>query len=344
MTRSEGEQATVWCCSQCGAIYYTEFPRCPNDGAEVLPSDGDPLVGRTIDGYVIDRLIGEGGMARVYAVHEAVAPRRTFAIKVLLGEYATTAAMRKRFALEASHTSRLAHPNIVHMHALGSMPSGPPYLVMELVEGGSLLDLIEQGPVDPLRVVALARGTCEGLAYAHEHGVIHRDLKPSNILVARSGDGEVARIADFGLARAVADVRLTTTGTVMGTPAYAAPEQLLAGKPVDHRADLYGLGMTMFEMLTGGVLPFDGTAMEIATAKAHGDPPTIADRAPEIVVPASVQAVISRLLARDPDHRPTSAREALAMLEEVSSELTRVRWWGPRGAGSSRKSPSRRVG
>src|SRR5262249_1586563 len=153
-------------------------------------------------------------------------------------------------------------------------------------------------PIPPARVVRLARAICEGLAYAHDAGLIHRDLKPDNVIVAA---GDVPRLTDFGLVITTEQEqeRLTSTGMAMGTPAYAAPEQM-AGKPVDLRVDLFALGLTMFEMLTGGMLPWEGVPMEIAAAKAHRDAPTIRERAPELAVPGDLEALVMRLLARTP--------------------------------------------
>ena len=262
MSRSGAE--AVWCCSTCGAIYHKDYPRCPNDGGEVVVSPTDPILGKTIGRYVIDRFIGEGGMGRVYEAHHATLANKRYAVKVLLGDAGATPSMRKRFAREAESASRLVHPNVVGVIDYGATEGGLPYIVMDFVDGQSLAELIDSGPMPPARVIRLVRAVCDGLAFAHAAGVVHRDLKPANIIVTAD---DLPRIADFGLAQTLdeGDVRLTSTGMAMGTPAYAAPEQM-AGKRVDHRADLYALGMTMFELLSGGVLPFEGGPMDVATA------------------------------------------------------------------------------
>lgn len=262
------ETLAVWCCSKCGAVYHQEFARCPADGAEVVLALEDPLLGQQVGHYIIEKLIGEGGMGRVYAARHAHLRDKRYAIKVLLGDLASTATMRMRFTNEAENASRLDHPNLVNVTDFGCMPAGLPYIVMEFVSGQPLGALIDRGPMDPQRVIRIARGICAGLACAHDGGVVHRDLKPDNILVVTTPAGdEIPRLADFGLAVTTDpnDARLTSTGMAMGTPAYCAPEQM-AGKRVDHRADLYALGMTMFEMLTGGGLPFEGTPIEIMAA------------------------------------------------------------------------------
>ncbi|HET9987969.1 MAG TPA: protein kinase, partial [Kofleriaceae bacterium] len=315
------EVAAVWCCSNCGAVYHKDYPRCPNDGAEVVLAMRDPLLDKSIGNYVIERLIGEGGMGRVYVARHATLSAKRYAIKVLLGDAAATASMRKRFTQEAESASRLEHPNVVNVLDFGQMASGLPYIVMEYVDGTVLTQLMTK-PMDPARVVRIARGICEGLAYAHEAGVVHRDLKPDNVMIVTVDGAEIPRIADFGLATTVdgTDARLTTSGTAMGTPAYAPPEQL-AGRQVDARADLYSLGMTMFEMLTGGTLPFEGHIMETMTAKAHREAEPISTIAPTLVLPEGLEALVSKLIRRLSSHRPANAREVMDALDQIALGL-----------------------
>lgn len=314
-------ESAVWCCTSCGAVYHKDFPRCPNDGAEVHLAQRDPLLDQSIGHYVIDRLVGEGGMGRVYAAHHATLPAKRYAIKVLLGDVAATSSMRRRFAKEAESASKLDHPNIVHVQDFGEMASGLPYIVMDYLDGVALTTLFEGCAMEPARVIRIARAVCEGLAYAHDAGVVHRDLKPDNIIVVIGSDGsEVPRIADFGLATTIDPdnaSRITTTGMAMGTPAYAAPEQM-AGKRVDRRADLYSLGMTMFEMLTGGKLPFEGHPMEMMTAKAHKEAPRLSEIAPTIAVPPGLEELIAQLIRRKYADRPASARQVMAALDRIA--------------------------
>jgi serine/threonine-protein kinase len=335
MSRIVTEQPRpVWCCSTCGAIYHKDYPRCPSDGAEVVMTAKDPLLGTTIGHYTIARLIGEGGMGRVYLAHHASLPNKRYAFKVLLGDHAASTAMRARFTREAERASQLDHPNVVKVVDFGQTQHGVLYIVMDYVEGPSLMELIEQGAMPAARVVALARGVCEGLGYAHAAGIVHRDLKPENVLVSPGEDGEVPRLVDFGLALSLdqTDARLTESGMTMGTPAFAAPEQL-AGKPIDHRADLYALGMTMFEMLTGGLAPFEGQLMEVVSARTTRDAPRLSQRAPRLGVPRGLEEVVARLTKRRPDDRYASAaelREALDGLRlgperRLTTEKLRVR-------------------
>jgi hypothetical protein len=194
------------------------------------------------------------------------------------------------------------------------------FLVLELVDGETLGHVVRRGPMSPARVIRLARQLCQGLAHAHARGVIHRDLKPDNILLTAVGTpGEQARISDFGLAvTRDDDARLTKSGVVC-TPAYAAPEQLL-GKDVDQRADLYALGSTLFEMLSGGIPVFGGDAQEVTARKLAGEARCLAMVAPH--APANLVRLIDRLLDPDPAKRPPSALDVLARLDGGGTEPT----------------------
>ncbi|HEU4732237.1 MAG TPA: protein kinase [Kofleriaceae bacterium] len=308
----------VWCCSTCGAIYHKDFPRCPADGAEVVMSERDPMIGGVIGHYTIERLIGEGGMGRVYLAHHMNLPNKRYAFKVLLGDHSASPMMRARFTREAERASQLDHPNVAKVVDFGQTAHGLLYIVMDYVEGPSLVSLIGEIPMAPARVIALARAICKGLAYAHATGLVHRDLKPENILVSSGPEGEVPRLVDFGLAMSIdqSDARLTESGMTMGTPAFAAPEQL-SGKPIDHRADLYALGMTMFEMLTGGLAPFEGQMMEVVSARTARDAPRIRERAPGLAVPTDLEDIVARLTRKRPAERYANAREVIEALDRV---------------------------
>jgi serine/threonine protein kinase len=319
MSRSATEQPRkVWCCSTCGAIYHKDFPRCPIDGAEVVIADRDPLLGAMVGHYTIDKLIGEGGMGRVYLAHHANLPNKRYAFKVLLGDHSASTTMRVRFTREAERASQLDHPNVVKVVDFGQTTHGLLYIVMDYVEGASLVSLIGDAPMPPAQVISLARAICKGLVHAHAAGLVHRDLKPENILVCSGPEGLVPRIVDFGLAMSIdqSDARLTESGMTMGTPAFAAPEQL-SGKLIDHRADLFALGMTMFEMLTGGLLPFDGPIMEVVSAKTARDAPRISERAPGLAIAPELDELVARLTRRKPADRYASAREVIEALDQV---------------------------
>ena len=277
----------------------------------------DVLVGSTLaDTYVIEAAIGEGAMGRVYRAHHKTLTNQRYAVKVLMGQHAASAIMRRRFAREAEIAGQLDHPNVVNVIDYGTS-DGLHYLVMDLVEGVSLGALIQQGPMAAERVIRIAHQLCEGLEHAHGRGVVHRDFKPDNILIVGEPGRETARIADFGLAMSTLhDARLTSTG-VACTPAYAAPEQL-RGHRIDHRVDLYALGTTIFEMLSGGYLPFEGDVDTSVAATMTMDPPSILSRAPN--VPPGLVTLVGRLLAAEPDDRPKSARAVIKALETALSQ------------------------
>lgn len=308
-------------CSKCLAIYRNEFTRCPVDGSHIITSSSDPMLGVTIaEHYQIDELIGVGSSGRVYLAHHSRLAQRRFALKVLFGDLAATATARMRFTHEAESASRLAHPNLVSVVDFGRTPAGLLYLAMDYIEGPTLAHLIARdGAMPQERAVRMALQLCRGLAHAHDLGLVHRDFKPDNILVSSDAHGDVPRIVDFGIALSDAgfdgDPRLTAMGVTLGTPAYAAPEQSTDGE-VDLRADLFALGVTLYELLTGK-LPFDGSLVEMMRKNATVDPPPMMERNPEVMVTAPLQQVVSKLMARDPAQRYQTAREALEALTEL---------------------------
>jgi serine/threonine-protein kinase len=313
-------------CTVCRAVYFTDFARCPNDGGPVVLADFDPLIDTDISHYRVESFIGDGAMGRVYRCHHAHLVRKQFALKVLRGELATTMSMRLRFTQEAEQASKLVHPNIVAIHDFGRTESGLLFIAMEFVEGPTLSDLIADGPMAPARVIELVRQLCLGLDHAHAHHLVHRDFKPDNILVVRDDDGrEVPKIVDFGLAISADPdddrARLTTAGIAVGTPVYAAPEQMSHGA-VDHRADLFALGVTMFEMLAG-TTPFDAGLILTLQMNASGPRPTIASRAPEVGVPPRLEKLVHALMAPEPAERPESARAVIDELAAIQLELLR---------------------
>ncbi len=345
-------------CTTCRAIYRAEFERCPIDGEPLTLLDHDPLIGTIVaKHYLVDALLGEGGMGRVYRAHHVLLHHKGFALKVMVGDLAATLEMRMRFAQEADSSSRLSHPNVVSVVDYGKTDEGLLFLVMDLVEGRTLAQLIEdEAPLAPARAIELARQVCHGLAHAHERGLVHRDFKPENVMVRSDSAGERAVIMDFGLAISRdtgedSPARLTSVGIALGTPIYAAPEQT-HGLSVDHRADLFALGVTLYELLAGRV-PFDGTGIDVIRQNAAGVVPAIAERSGVAVMPA-LEAVVRRLMARQPGDRYGSAREVIAALDVVEELLTtsptepdqvttpadttvaapkraRGRWWIPSG-------------
>jgi predicted Ser/Thr protein kinase len=266
--------------------------------------------------YRILEKIGEGGMGVVYRAHDARLNREV-AIKVLRLDPSRKLPPEKvreiqaRFYKEAQAAARLNHPSIVAIHQVGHS-GGQPYIVMEYLRGKSLLEKMDE-PLPIREVMRIAIQICEALDYAHSQGVIHRDVKPDNIVIME--DGRV-KIADFGIARIEdADVGLTRAGVLLGSPAYCSPEQLRDFSNVDGRADLFSLGVILYQWLTGR-LPFEGNSSpEIITRILTQEPKPPRSVNPEI--PPSLEALIIRALAKDPSERIGSAREFRAGLERV---------------------------
>jgi serine/threonine-protein kinase len=299
---------------------------------------GDPrrpglAEGTVVDGkYRIVRTLGEGGMGFVY-VAEHVFLKKNLALKVLRPEAAREPGLAARFEQEARATSLLEHENIVRVTDFGRTRDEQLYLVMELLDGHSLVDeLTEQRRIDPARALWIAGQILRGLEAAHARGIVHRDLKPENVFLAlREGGEQVVKIVDFGLAKMVrpGGLRLTTTGTVMGTPLYMAPEQVKGLADLDGRVDVHAVGVMLYEMLSGRT-PYEGdTFGQIAHAILTARPLALDDVAPH--VSARLSAVVMKALAGDRAARWANARamrEALEALDEVPAASP----WSPADA------------
>jgi serine/threonine-protein kinase len=284
---------------------------------------GQDLVGKIVlDRYLVGTELGSGAMGTVYRGRH-VKLGRSVAIKVLHDDHVHDRTMLARFRREAEAAARLHHPNVSGVLDVGETPEGHQLMVMDLVEGASLGDHMAAG-LSRDRIINFVRQILAGLDHAHGAGLVHRDLKPDNVIVEQDHHGkEVPRIVDFGIAalrtdEAAADGRLTETGTLLGTPLYMAPEQA-KGEQVDHRADLFALGVILFEMLSG-TTPFAGSAMEIVIANMNEDVPAIAHRAPHASADPVLELFMRRLAARDPARRFASAHDALAMLDLIERD------------------------
>ncbi len=267
----------------------------------------DPLLGSELGRYRITRLLGAGGMGRVYlAVQPDIGAR--VAIKVLTPRAADDPDLVERFFAEARAANQVDHDHIVDVLDLAHLPDGRPYIVMEYVAGASLAALIRQAPLPIGWVAELLDEVLAGIAAAHDHGIVHRDLKPDNIVVTRTGH---AKVLDFGIAKLVGVGGQTVSGQVLGTPAYMAPEQV-RGRATDARTDIYAAGVVLYEALTGR-LPFDApSAYEVMQMQVEVAAPRASTRRAE--VPAAVDDVIERALAKDPERRFASASEMAAAL------------------------------
>jgi eukaryotic-like serine/threonine-protein kinase len=249
--------------------------------------------------YVLEEPIGAGGYCEVWRATDTVLTRPV-AVKVLHAGYASHAEALARFKAEARHAGALSHENIARVYDYGEPADGQSYLVMELVDGPSLADLLTRGPLGARPAMDLVARVAAGLQAAHTAGLIHRDVKPANILFTSEGG---VRITDFGIAHAVGSAPVTSTGMVMGTPGYIAPERV-AGAQGGPASDLYALGVVAYECLAGS-RPFHGGALEVAIA--HRDRP-LPPLPPS--VPTEVTAFVMTLTAKDPAWRPASAGEA----------------------------------
>ncbi len=285
------------------------------------PEELDLMVGRELGAFKITALIGRGGMGRVYAAEHAVLGRRV-AIKVLEPQFVSNPEAVSRFVDEARAVNSIRHPNIVDITDFGDL-AGRPYYVMELLDGETLAARIDRrGPLDAAAAIAIGTQVASALAAAHDHGVIHRDLKPENIFLCSHPDyPDRVKVLDFGVAKLLRRdgiaVRPSDTedGVLMGTPSYMSPEQSV-GHAVDHRSDVYALGVVLFECLTG-VVPFDRPSwMEVLLAHINEAPPAPGSLAAG--VPAALEALVLRALAKLPGDRFDDMRAMRAALDAVA--------------------------
>ena len=285
-----------------------------------MTEDTSPLIGTLFAGrYRIEALLGSGGAGEVYlGWHEVL--RRRIALKLIHASLQLDPRVLARFRREARAASKISHRNIPHIHDFGHSEEGRPYLVMDHVEGPTLAAVLaQQGALPVPRCVQILQQIADALAAAHAAGVVHRDLKPDNVMLQDCEDGplQLVKILDFGLAKepAADTVELTTEGSFYGTPEYLAPE-LIAGREVDHRADIYGLGILAFEMLSGSV-PFAGKLFEVLNAHLKQQPPAPSDAAPKAEIPAALDRLVLRCLAKDPAQRFATAALVLAELKQL---------------------------
>ena len=304
------------------------YGHAESDGAQELVRR---LVGTTVAGrYKVQQLIGEGGMGAVFLVEHNVI-RKRLALKVLNREMMRNPEMVARFEREALAAAHIDHPNVVAATDSGRTDDGALFVVLEYIDGKSLRDRLNYGPMPAPAALHIAKQIASALLRAHGLGIIHRDLKPENVmLVLRDGDSNFVKVLDFGLAKlsisallegeSETSVRrsevLTRYGAVFGTPAYMAPEQA-AGGEVDGRTDLYALGVVLYEMLSG-VLPFDGDD-SAALLRMHvvAKVPTLKERAPHIKIPPALEALVMRLLEKKPESRIQSAKLLLEALDTL---------------------------
>ncbi|WP_437616296.1 serine/threonine-protein kinase [Sorangium sp. So ce834] len=296
-------------------------PPPPEAGAPGEPPvEADPLVGTTVAGaYRIVRLLGEGGMGRVYETHHTRIPGKRFALKTLHPELAQQPTILARFQREAEAAASVRNPHIVEIFDVNRLSDGRPCIIAEYLDGQGLGELLAAsgGRLPVGTAVRIAREVCDGIAAAHAAGVVHRDIKPENIFLTGDPACPTVKVLDFGISKTSAPSALTRTGMVLGTPAYMAPEQA-KGDEIDARADIYAVGAVLYHALTGQ-RPFersDPTAMLLAVMTE--EPPALRTVNPEI--PPELELIVQRAMAKEKEGRYASMAElasALAPFEEA---------------------------
>jgi eukaryotic-like serine/threonine-protein kinase len=286
-------------------------------------NDGASRVGQVVSGrYRIQQLLGEGGMGAVYLAEHTHMKKRV-ALKLLHPEMSENAEVQARFEREAMAAAHIEHPNVAAATDFGKTEDGALFLVLEYIEGTSLRDVIDGRPLEVARAVHIVRQIALALERAHTEQIVHRDLKPENVmLVRRADDPDFVKVLDFGIAKMAPAQRadggapqpLTRIGTIMGTPEYMAPEQAL-GEAVTPQADLYALGIMLYEMLTG-VHPFDPPdRMAMLSFHIVAPVPLMADRVAGLTIPPAIEGVVRTLLEKDAKARPASARALVSALD-----------------------------
>jgi TPR repeat protein/serine/threonine protein kinase len=314
------DPASARVCPQCGGTFDLTARFCPADGSMLrLQSSSDDLVGQVLEGrYEIRRLLGEGGMGRVYLA-EQIKMHRLCALKVMRPEQMHEADAADRFGREAFNASRIVHPHVATIYDFGETNDGRLYIAMEYVDGRPLSELLAREGALPIdRAIDIGLQIGQALGAAHDLGIVHRDLKPDNVMLATTKTGrDLVKVVDFGIAKAAQGEgqTITRTGLIVGTPQYMSPEQI-AGDPLDGRSDVYALGCILFKLLTGSDA-FTGTGQEILMRRLVEAPPRPKALKPD--VPSALDDVVVRALARFPRDRFENADALSAALSAVKA-------------------------
>jgi serine/threonine-protein kinase len=306
-------------CWNCGiTLAGVDYDTQPDAGAHGGAGQHDPMIGRwVLDQYVVRARIAEGGMGAVYLAEQPAIGRNAI-IKIVHPWLGRDEKMQRRFGAEARAAAKLQNPHIVSIYNYGKMADGTLFIAMEHLSGITLAELVaNERRIEPARAVAIATQVCEALAEAHRRGVVHRDLKPTNVMLVQRGSGpDFVKVLDFGIAKLDGN-EMTATGALVGTPRYMAPEQL-EGKQLDGRADIYALGLVLYEMLTGRPAFEADTPAAYMQMQLNQPPPPMVQACPGIAVPPALEACVMRALAKAPFQRPQSAD---AFADELWSAL-----------------------
>ena len=340
---------TTRTCSSCGDKFAETLQHCPRDGTALFSDEVLSRVGMQLKDHEIQAVLGEGGMGAVYRARHVVI-EKPVAIKILNDSFARQKDMVEQFIVEAKASSRIRHPNIIDVTDFGTTPEGLVFLIMEYLEGDSLESRLHQaGRLPPFEAINIVKQVVRGLGAAHELGIVHRDLKPANIflcrregrrrIVRRTGDVtgaqftvepegsyDFVKLLDFGVAKFTdrGPGTVTRAGMLCGSPYYLSPEQAQE-KPATPRSDIYALGATFYEMVTGTV-PFDGASvLEVLNGHVWGTAVPPGQLAPDAGIDAQLDAIILKCLEKDPERRFGSAEEILDALRECVTDRAFLR-------------------
>ncbi len=323
MAQSDASSSEMKRCPSCGGRFPLDYRVCPKDRTplEMGDDDDDSMIGDVLAGsYCILGVIGEGGMGRVYEAEHTRLPRK-YAVKIVALELANNAEAIGRLEREAQAASRIVHDNVLDVVDVVRARDGRPCLVTELLQGeelGVMLDRV--GKLSAPDAVEVVRQVCRGLTAAHAQGVVHRDLKPENLFVSDKENGAIhVKVLDFGVAKMKDGANLTRLGTVVGTPAYMAPEQARGAPDVDGRADVYAAGAVLYRMLTGRP-PFDDPDPARTLAKVVMEPPA-RPREVDPSIPEALELIVLRAMAKAPAQRYASAVELEKQLAAFAASV-----------------------
>jgi serine/threonine protein kinase len=316
--KSGARQLPVRQCPTCGELFPGDYRVCPRDAIDLVEPDAgaDPLLGGVLnDTYQIVKMVGEGGMGRVYEARHTRLTSRTHAVKVLHEFHARHREITERFCREAETTSSIRHENVIEVFDIDATEHGIPYIVYEYLEGEDLGEMLERvGSLDEATSAQMMVQICRALQAAHDAGVVHRDLKPENVYIVGGRIPPAVKLLDFGIARVEdpATAMHTRTGVIMGTPAFMAPEQAQGAK-VDHRADIYSVGAILYRMSTGRCAHEREDPAQTLSALLTEEPRRPREIAPHIS--GAFELVIQRAMARDVEKRYQSMRVLEAELD-----------------------------
>jgi serine/threonine-protein kinase len=297
-------------------------------GTEPHHAVGNDLIGRTLSGYQIVSRIGSGATGIVFRAEHPDQPRPV-ALKVLHDNLGSISSLKRRFEREARVLAKLTHPNVVYITDFGVV-DGHTFIAMELLEGLTLEEILDEAPVDPDRAIDIAKQVLDGLAFAHNQQVVHRDLKPANVFLCHNpGGSDQVKLLDFGLAKMLSiddisdDGTLTRKGRIVGTPAYMAPEQI-TGVSLDVRADVYSLGILLYELLADRRPFLSERRSELLRSHLLDPVPPLSEARKALVVHPMLEVIVRRALEKDPANRYANAAEMRAAMQALPPHPARI--------------------